>query len=357
MKNIEINLFNKVKFVDKITFTKHLAIMIKSGISLASAISSLASQTKGTALGKVLASIEKDTKNGSPLVKSLGKFPKVFDEFYLSMISVGEESGTLEKNLDFLVKHLTKENDLRKKVQGALLYPSFVLGAATLMAMGISLFVLPQFVEFFDSFQVELPLATKILLAIAGFMKNFGILFFAVMFFSFFTTGVFVNTKYVKPYWHRFILHIPLFGKLIRYAQLANFSRNFGVMLASGITVTQSLETTAKTISNLLYKEKIEKMNSYLKRGKNLSEAISKEMGNEFPVLVARMIAVGEETGNLEETLLYLSDFYEEEIDGITKQITTILEPILLLVIGLVVGFVALAIITPIYELTGSVRR
>jgi len=357
MKNIEINLFNKVKFVDKLTFTKHLAIMVKSGISLSSAISTLVAQTKGTALGKVLVSIDKDTRNGSPLAKSLEKFPKVFDEFYLSMIAVGEESGTLEKNLDFLVRHLAKEDALRKKVQGALLYPSIVLTAATVMAMGISLFVLPQFVEFFDSFQVELPLATRILLTVANFMKNFGILFFAALIGSFFISGFVVNTKFIKPFWHRFVLHIPLFGKLIRYSQLVNFSRNFGVMLSSGITVTRSLETTANTVSNLLYRDKIEKMNIYLKKGKNLSEAISKEMGDEFPVLVARMIAVGEETGNLEETLIYLSEFYEEEIDGITKQITTILEPILLLVIGLVVGFVALAIITPIYELTGSVRR
>lgn len=357
MKNIEINLFNKVKFVDKLTFTKHLAIMIKSGISLATAISTLSAQTKGTALGKILVSIESDTKNGSSLVKSLSKSPKIFDDFYISMISVGEESGTLEKNLEFLAQHLSKEDALRKKVQGALLYPTFVLIAATVMAMGISLFVLPQFVEFFDSFQIELPIATRILLSVAGFMKDYGVIFFASIIGVFFLLGFLINTKPIKPYWHRFILHIPLFGQLIRYSQLVNFSRNFGVMLASGITITKSLETTAMTVNNLLYRQKIEKMNAYLKKGKPLSEAITKEMGNEFPVLVARMIAVGEETGKLEDTLIYLSQFYEEEIDGITKRITTVLEPILLLAIGLVVGFVALAIITPIYELTGSVRK
>lgn len=357
MKDIQINLFNKIKFIDKLTFTKHLAIMIKSGIPLSTAINTLSAQTTGTAFGKVLKSIEDDTNNGNSLVKALSKFPKVFDEFYLSMMSVGEESGTLEKNLNFLVVHLTKEDALRKKISAALLYPMVVLIAATIMSMGISLFILPQFVEFFDSFQIELPLTTRVLLAVANFMSAYGIIFFATLVASFFGFGILINTKMIKPIWHRFVLNVPLFGKLIRYSQLVNFSRNFGVMLSSGINMTRSLETTAQTVSNLLYRKKIEKMNAYLKRGENLSEAISKEMTNEFPVLVSRMIAVGEETGNMEETLLYLADFYEEEIDALTKKITTVLEPILLLGIGLVVGFIALAIITPIYELTGSINR
>jgi type IV pilus assembly protein PilC len=357
MKDIQINLFSSVKFVDKLVLTKHLAIMIKSGISLADAVNTLRIQSKGTAIGKVLVRIEKDINNGSTLQFALSRFPKVFDEFYVSMVSVGEESGNLEENLEFLADHLSKQDALKKKIQGAMLYPMIVMTAATVMAMVIGLYILPQFVEFFDSFKVELPLATRILLAIANFMQSYGVLFFTSLIGGFFGLGILLNTKQVKPYWHRIMLHIPLFGQIIKYSQLTNFSRNFGILLSSGITVTRSLDTTGNTLSNLLYKEKIKKMSLYLQKGKNLSEAIEKEMSKEFPILVSRMIAVGEKTGNLEETLLYLSDFYEEEIDSLTKKLTTVMEPILLLGIGLVVGFIALAIITPIYELTGSVKR
>ncbi len=357
MKDIQISLFSSVKFVDKLVFTKHLAIMVKSGISIADAINTLRVQSEGTAIGSVLKRIEKDINNGNSLHVALQRHKKIFDEFYISMVEVGEESGNLEENLEFLAKHLSKQDALKKKIQGALMYPMIVMTAATIMAMVIGLYVLPQFVEFFDSFKVELPLATKILLAIASFMQSYGIIFFASLIGGFIGLSFILNTKIIKPYWHRVMLHIPLFGPIIRYSQLTNFSRNFGVLLSSGITVTRSLETTANTLSNLLYKEKIRKMSLYLQKGKNLSEAIEQEMGKEFPILVSRMIAVGEKTGNLEETLLYLSDFYEDEIDGLTKKLTTVMEPILLLGIGLVVGFIALAIITPIYELTGSVKR
>jgi type IV pilus assembly protein PilC len=355
--NFNINLSSKVKFVDKLVFTKHLAIMIKSGISLSEAVSTLALQSKGSPLGKVLKSVEKDIKNGGSLTDALKKFPKVFNNFYTSMIDIGEQAGTLEGNLNFLALHLNKEATLRKKVKGAMMYPGLVTVAMLIMSMLVSLYILPQFVDFFDAFQIDLPFTTRILLSIADFMKSYGILFFASLIFGFILLIIILNSKFVKPSWHKLVLKFPLFGNLIKYNQLTNFSRNFGVLLSSGITVTQSLEITGNTLSNLVYKTKIKRLNIALKNGENLSEAMEKEMGSQFPVLVTRMIAVGEKTGGLEETLLYLSEFYEEEIDVISKSLSTILEPMLLLGIGLMVGFVALAIITPIYELTGSIQR
>lgn len=356
MKNIEIHLFNTVSYVEKLAFTKHLAVMVKSGISLAEAVHILMLQSEGSPLGKMLKAVYADINNGQALAVALAKFPKVFDDLYVSMIAVGEESGNLEENLNFLAEYMSKQDALRKKIQSALLYPSIVLIAAGLLSMGLGLFVLPQFVGFFDSFNVELPLSTSILLTVANFMKSYGVIFFISVISACVAFVFLLRSSIVKPYWHRVQLYIPIFGKIIRYSQLTNFSRNFGVLLSSGITATRALDTTANAATNLLYREKIKRMNSYLKQGKTLAEAIQNEMKQEFPVLVSRMIAVGEESGNLEDTLLYLSEFYENEIDVLTKRLTTVLEPILLLVIGLIVGFVALAIITPIYELTGSVR-
>ena len=166
-----------------------------------------------------------------------------------------------------------------------------------------------------------------------------------------------IRSKPIKPIWHKIQLKFPLFGNLILYGQLARFARNFGIMLKSGVPVNSALKTTANTLSNLQFKNDLLLVNQSLVKGKPIGGTLDEYKFSEFPPLVSKMISVGEKTGKLEQTLLYLGDFYEDEIDNISKNLTTILEPILLITIGLVVGFVALAIISPIYELTGSIRK
>lgn len=353
----QLNLFSRVSFLEKLLFTKHLATMVKAGIPIAEALDTLVEQAKTRTFKNVLSSVLADIENGQALAKSLGKHPQVFDQFYISLIEVGEESGTLEENLEFLAKQLAKDYNLRKKIQGAMLYPALVFLATFIMGGFISLFILPKLVDFFEAFEVELPLATKILLFFANIMKNYGIVLFISAFVLLLLGYFTLQLSKVKSVWHRMILKLPLFGNLIVYEQLARFSRNLGVMLKSGVPVTRSLETTAHTLSNLKFKKDLLEIEKILAKGKNIGDTLEQKKFSEFPPLVAKMISVGEKTGKLDETLLYLGDFYEDEIDNISKNLTTILEPILLITIGLVVGFVALAIISPIYELTGSIRR
>ena len=353
----QIQIFSRVNFLDKLLFTKHLSIMIKAGIPITEALATLIDQIKSKTFKNILSGVLSDIENGQSLAKSLKKFPKTFDQFHISLIEIGEESGTLEENLEFLAKQLAKDYALRKKIQGAMLYPALVFTATAIMGGFIALFILPKLVDFFSAFEIELPLTTKILLFFANTMKNYGLFLIGGLVFFLFISSLILRLPKIKPWWHKVILKFPLFGKMLTYNQLARFTRNLGTLIRSGVPVTKSLETTAATLSNLKFKADLIEINQSLAKGKNIGVALDQKKFSEFPPLVSKMISVGEKTGKLDETLLYLGDFYEEEIDNISKSLTTILEPILLIAIGLVVGFVALAIISPIYELTGSISR
>lgn len=357
--DINLPLFSQphVSFQEKLFFAKHLSTMIKAGIPIGEALESLADQSKKAGMKKVLGQVYEKVKNGSSLAGALEEFPGVFDSFFISLVKVGEESGTLEESMDFLAKQLAKDYSLRQKIQGAMMYPGIVLAATFVMGGFISLFVLPQLVGFFDAFEFELPLATKLLLIIATVMQKYGILIFSSFFALFTIGGILVRNPLVKPIWHSFLLKIPLIGQMLQYGQLARFSRNFGVLIQSGLPIQRSLEVTALTLSNVQFQSHVTEMSETLNKGTSINDILTKNKYSEFPDLVTKMIAVGEKTGKLDDTLVYLGDFYEEEIDSISKNLTTTLEPILLLGIGIVVAFVAFAIISPIYELTGSIRR
>ena len=352
----DIQIFSRVSFLDKLLFTKHMATMVKAGIPVPEALDTLSAQQRSAALVKILKAVLKEIENGQSLAHAMRGHPKVFDQFYISLIEVGEESGALEENLEFLSKQLAKDYSLRKKIQGAMFYPTLVFGATSVMGGFISLVILPKLIDFFSAFDIELPLTTKILLFFANLMKNYGLLAVVGVLITIFILSRILALPKIKPKWQALILRAPLFGRLISYGQLARFCRNLATLLKSGVPVTKSLLTTAKTLSNLKFSGDLDKVAQEITKGKNIGDILEQKGYSEYPPLVSKMIKVGEKTGKLEETLAYLGDFYEEEIDDISKNLTTILEPIMLLTIGLVVGFVALAIISPIYELTGSIR-
>jgi type II secretory pathway component PulF len=348
---------NRVSFTEKLLFTKRLSTMVKAGITVDESIQVLAEQTKSPYFHKVLVELRTNIENGQSLASSLEDHPNIFDQLYISLIQIGEESGTLEENLEFLSDQMSKENALRKKVQSAMLYPGLVLTAVSLMGGVISFFVLPQLVGFFDSFGADLPISTKILLFFANIMKAYGILILGGVFALVIALVNLSRTKTFKPFFHAIYLKIPLVGEMIRMEQLTRFSRNLGVLLESGVPISDALKITAKTLSNVQFQKAVKSVEKSVKEGKKISSAMEDKKLSMFPPIVVKMIGVGERTGKLDEILLYLGDYYDDEIDNISKNLTTILEPMLLIGIGIVVAFVALAIISPIYELTGSIRR
>ena len=353
----QFEIFPHVSLQEKVLFTKHLSVMLKAGIPLTEGLEILIAQTRSQSFKRMLEQSYKSLKNGKSLGQSLSQSGKAFNHFYISIIDVGEESGTLEQSLEFLADQLRKEYYLKKKVQGALLYPGIVMSAIVVMGSFIAFFILPQLVGFFGSFNIELPLATKILLGIAKFFQSWGIASAIGLVIFTIAWSFFVRTSHGKPFWHWLLLHVPVLGTIIKDTELVQLCRNLGVLLKSGVPIVRSLETAENTLTNLHFQRALAHVLQEAKKGKSVAEGLQDNKHYQFPLIVIKMIEVGEKTGKLDESLLYLGDYYEEEIDNLAKNLSTILEPILLIIIGLVVAFIALAVISPIYELTGSIRR
>lgn len=345
-----------ISFVEIVLFTKHLSIMIKSGIPILEAVGILADQTKNPPLKKVLHAIEADIKNGTSLVGTLQKYPRIFSPLYISMITVGEQSGKLDETLSYLAAHLKKQYDFKKKVQSALLYPEIIMATAIIVGTGISLFVLPQLIDLFESLNVKLPLTTRLLLWTAHFMKQYGIIFFTGLFAVSGLLRALTRVSYIRPLWDRFMLSLPVIGQYLNQIELASLCRNLGMMLKSGLPILNSFDILATSTENSVYTAYIKEMRQGVKRGTTLFHTIDSQHMSHIPALASRMIRVGEKTGNLDETLLYLGDFFEEEIDVASKDFSTVLEPAILVVVGFIVAYLALAIISPIYEITSGIK-
>lgn len=345
----------KLSSVETLLFTKHLSVMLKAGISLPETLETLIQQTTSSGFKKIIGNILLVIRNGQHLSDALSLQPKSFDRFYISLVRIGEESGTLSQNLEFLSVKLDKDNSLRKKIQGVLFYPSIVIGAALVMGFGLGVFILPKLSDLFSSLDVALPLSTRILMWLADITKRYNVLI-AIGFIAITTLLYLVlHSRLVRPHWQSFLLSLPVLGPFLVNIEMASFSRNLGTMLRGGLTITSAIGITADSTSNLIFRSYFNNLNLAITKGKSLGDELSTGYPK-FPITATKMIAVGEKSGNLDEMLLYLGDFFETEIDSTAKTFSTILEPILLLIVGLIVAFLALAIISPIYQLTGSIK-
>ena len=342
--------------VDLMLFTKHLAMMLRSGVSLGEALEILEDQNQNKSLKAVLRGISGGIKNGQPLAKVMAKYPKVFDPMYRSVVNIGEESGSLDKNLDYLVSELSKNYEFRQKVMTALLYPMIVLLIAAIVGSGVALFVLPKLVDMFSSLDVKLPLTTRLLMWVAGFMKSYGVIFFAGLFGLAAAGGMLARVTKVKRKIDVISLRLPVLGKFLLNIQVAGMCRNMGIMLKSGLPLRICLQTAREATGNWVFNQYFQRLDKAVDMGISLEKELTGKHYPMIPLMVGRMVGVGEKSGKLDETFLYLGEFMEEEVDEMAKNLTTILEPVLLIGIALVVLFLALSIISPIYQLTGSIR-
>lgn len=353
----QIELLSRITDVDTVLFTKHLSVMIKAGIPLPEAIDSITAQTTNQRFKHTLIAINHDIRNGQSFYTSLAKHPRIFNPLYLNLVRIGEESGNLEKNLEYLAVQLKKQYEFKNKIQSALLYPEIVLTTAAVVGFGISYFVLPQLVDLFSSLDIKLPLTTRILLFVATSMKRYGLSIITAFIASIVGLRLFISLPGIKLYWHRFLLSLPVMGAFFQDVELSSLCRNFGIMLKSGLPIEQGLEAQKQTTENLVYREYIEAIQQGIDKGQSIENVLIKAKFSFMPLIVIKMIGVGEKTGKLDESLLYLGDFFEDEADTTAKNFSTVLEPIILIGVGLVVAFIALSIISPIYQFTGSIKR
>ena len=336
-------------------FAKHLSVMLKAGLTITDALKISADSAQGS-LKKILSGVLKSTTAGHSLSESFALYPKFFSGLFISATQAGESSGTLEENLENVAKQLEKEKELVAKIKGAMLYPIVVLVAAFILGLGVAFFILPKITPLFEGMRMELPAATRGLIWFSNLIQNHGIYLIIGIVVVIVVIAWLVRQKFSHPFTHWLFLHLPVIKKISKNTNLARFCLTLGTLLKSGLNIDEAMQITQTTVGNYYYVRALTAINSRVRKGTKLSKNLE-QYKDLFPVMVSRMIKVGEESGGLEETLLYLANFYEVEVETSTKSLSTIIEPILLIVIGLIVGFLALSIITPIYNITGNVSR
>jgi type IV pilus assembly protein PilC len=351
-----MRIFKTISIQDRVDFAKNLSILLRSGIPINEALTALADQSNSRRFKTVVGKVRDDIENGTPLSKAFAKELKIFGVIFVSMIRAGEQSGTLQGNLQFLADWLSRNADLRREVGAATLYPKMVFGAALLLGGGLSVFILPMLVPLFTGLDVELPFITKALLAISLFVQQFWLLSIVLVAGL---VGLVVYSNTVKPIrsaYHLMYLKMPFLGPLMKNYQLALITQLFGTLLKSGLTLNESVDIVSQAATNVHYQTALLRIKSASEKGTPLSSSMS-EFPPLFPKIAINIVSVGEQSGTLVNSFEYLSDFYTKEVNMQTKKLPTIIEPLLLVFIAGIVGFVALAIIMPIYELTGSISR
>lgn len=333
--------------------SKHLSVLLGAGLPMNEALSILAQQARGP-LKTVVITLLEALKQGQSLTVGLEKFPHIFSPVYINLVRAGENSGTLKDTLDNLSEHLKKNHELKQKIRGAMVYPAIVFIGTILIGAGIVIFILPNITTLFKSLKVELPLTTRILLWIADTVEHHGWEVFFVLLGTVISIAIIRKLNFVKPFTHRMLLLTPIVGHMVKNANLAQITRLMGTLLKSGMTLSDSLAITKPILKNVHYKKSFEVSQIELARGNTFFSALS-QYPHLYPPMAQRLINVGEESATLGKMLEYLSDFYELELDNATKNLSTLLEPLLILIIGGMVAALALSIITPIYSIVGTV--
>ncbi len=346
--------FSRVKTSELILMTKNLSGMIKAGLSLYRALSVLQKQTKNVALNKILVSLSNEVNSGGTLSEGLTKHPKVFSKLFVSMTRAGEESGNLAGALTEIGMNLEKSNSLTKKVKGALMYPGVILSAMILIGVLMFAFVVPTLAKTFNEIGVELPASTRFIIFLGDFFSQnlvlslLGIIGIGVGGFFLFTA------KFMAKYIDYIIIRLPMIGTMVKEINTARTARTMSSLLVSGVSITRAIEITGDVVQNLYYKKILSGAREAVEKGAPFSR-VFEENTKLYPVMMAEMIQVGEETGKLSDMLLQIALFYEEEVENKTKNLSTIIEPILMIFIGAGVGFFALSMVTPMYSILDTV--
>ncbi|MBI5220617.1 MAG: type II secretion system F family protein [Candidatus Liptonbacteria bacterium] len=346
--------WERISAQERINFTRHLAIVVKAGVPLVAGLKIIRRQAESPMLGKVIDQLALDINNGKFLSDSLAQYPHLFSDFYISIVRMGESSGTLTNNLFYLAEEMEKSRDLSTKIKSAMVYPIFVMVATVGVVALLVLVVFPKILPVFASLKAKLPLSTRTLIAIMNLLNDHGLSVLVISLAVIIAWRVLLaRVPSFRYRVSRAMLFMPVVAPLASGVAIANLTRVCGILLKSGIRLVDAMHITSQTMGNLVYRRSLQAAAEDIRQGETLAQSLDKH-GRIYPPLVTGLIEIGESTGNLEENLLYLSEYYTKEVQIKTGNLTVLLEPALLLFMGLIVGFVALAIITPIYEATSA---
>jgi len=346
--------FKKVSMTQKALLAQHLSVMLKAGLTLPEALEIIQAQSTGK-LKKVLKGVLLSITSGQSLSDSFSRYPTVFSGLFINATRAGEVSGSLEENMSNVAEQMEKDRELRSKIQGAMLYPVVISFVAFGMGLAMAFVVLPKITPLFEGLKTDLPSSTRALIWFSKIIQEQGV-WLLLCLVIFMTTFVwFIKQKFSRPITHSILLKTPIIKKIIKESNLARFCRTLGMLIKSGLNIDEALEITKTTLGNYYYYQSVSEISRRVSKGSKITEALV-DFKDLYPEIAIQMIKVGERSGNLEETLFYLAGFYEKEVDNSAKSLSVVIEPIMLIVIGVVVAFLALSIITPIYQITGSVQ-
>jgi len=345
----------RVKLNELVVFTMQFATLIEAGISIVSCLETLAEQAENPLLKETLADIKTEVERGGTLSDALAKHPKIFSDLYISLVRSGETGGQLDQVLSRLGTQLDKEHELRQKVKAAFTYPVAVGVLAFGIVTFLLIFVVPVFARVYGERDVKLPLPTLVLMGVSNFFVHYWYVIFLGIIFLIWVYRIVSRSKTARPYIDRIKLKIPLFGKLSRKVAIGQFVSTLGALVSGGVPLLEALTVAGRAANNIVILEAIEQVSASITEGESFADPL--QATGEFPPMVSRMIAVGEESGNLDEMLTRISQFYERDVEYTVRHLTTLLEPVLTISLGLVVGFIVISMYLPIFTLVKVIRE
>ena len=351
-RNIQLPFLNRIKVKDIAIFSRQFAVMISANVVMVQALKILIEQTANIKLKAIISEVAREVDSGSKLSDALSKRPKVFSEFFISVIRSGETSGKLDEVLRYLADEMEKDYDMTSKIRGAMMYPAFVLFGLFTVGTIMMIFVVPKLTAIFTETGAELPLATRVLISTSGFLSCYWWLILII------AVGLAVGLKFYigRPYGKRqfdFLkLKIPVLGKLLQRICIVRFTRSMHTLIIGGVTITNSLKIAGDVVSNKIYQQLITETIKEVEDGNSISSVFIRS--KEVPKMVSQMMSIGETTGKLDVILDRLTKFYSREIDNVIANLVTLMEPIIMVIMGVAVGIMVAAIILPMYNLAGQ---
>ena len=343
-----------IKEKDLVVFTRQFATLFSSGIPIVQGLEIMAKQSEKKALKDILNQVKGSIETGSTLADALRKHPKVFDNLYVNMVAAGEIGGVLDSVLIRLADYIEKTMKLKKKVKGAMIYPGIILSVAVLVVAIIMIFVIPIFAKIFSEMGVALPLPTRIVIGFSNFISGIGGLIILISFILLIIGIVqYRKTEQGRKVTDKLLLDLPIFGDLLRKVAVARFSRTLGTLIGSGVPILEGLEICAKTAGNKIVEREVLNTKKDVTTGSTVAETMKDS--KIFSPMVVQMINVGESTGSLEQMLIKIADFYDDEVDQAVVNLTTMLEPMMIIFMGITVGFIVIALYLPIFKLGGVI--
>lgn len=350
----QITIFQSIKIRDLTIFYRQFATMVNAGLTLVNSLDILTEQIENKALSNNIKVIKSDVEAGSTLADAMAKFPRVFSELYISMVRAGEIGGVLDDILLKIADLMEKDYALRQKIKTAMSYPSFVAGAAVLMSIFMLTFILPQFVGIFAQFGGELPALTQFFVTLTYLFNKYWYIFFIVFAALVAAFLAYIKTPNGKLNFDKFKLNAPVFGEINRKGAIARFTRILGTLIKSGVPILEALSVSSNAIGNLVISSAVLGAKTKIKEGQSISGPLA--ASGVFPPMVTQMIMVGEESGELEEMLINVAKFYDQEVDRAVDNLTAIIEPLLMVFIGLTVGTMIIAMYLPIFNMVNLIE-